>query len=343
MKLNHLLTLLLIGTGASQLGSVPIRHAAHMQKSSPSAAAESKLPENPDFSYKTDATLVNVDVMVTDDDGRVLSGLKKGNFRVLDNGVPQEILNFAPTSAPITIVLLMEYSAASSSYFAGKSAEWGSAFLSHLGSKDWVALTTFDLKSKVRVDFTHSQYEVRDAIGTLGYPEFKEVNLYDALLETLDKLEGVRGRKSILLLATGLNSFSAANFDEVRERLKRTDTVIFCVGLAESEFIQYGGTDMGYMQAKSSLKSFAEQTGGLALFPRFEGALPDTFRSVVGFLRSEYTLSFRPAKEKRDGQFHRLKIEIVGSDGKPFKVTDEKGKRHKIEVSAREGYVAPKD
>jgi len=64
---------------------------------------------------------------------------------------------------------------------------------------------------------------------------------------------------------------------------------------------------------------------------------------VVGFLRSEYTLTFRPPPESRDGQYHRLKVEIVGPDGKPLKVTNEKGKRRKIEVFAREGYIAPKD
>jgi Ca-activated chloride channel family protein len=343
MKLTCVFAMFLIAAGASQPGSASIRHLARTQTEPLPTAAEARSTQKPDFSYKIDATLVNIDVMVTDDDGRVLTGLKRGNFRILDNGVPQDVVNFAPTSTPITIVVLMEYSAASSSYFAGKAAEWGTGFLSHLQPKDWVALTTFDLRPKVRVDFTHSQYEIRDAIGTLGFPEFREVNLHDALIETLDKLEGVRGRKSILLFATGLNSFSAASFDEVRERLRRTDTVIFCVGLAESEYLQYGGTSMTYIQGKSALTSYAKQTGGLALFPRFEGELPDMFRSVVGFLRSEYTLTFRPAKDKRDGQFHRLKVEIVGPDGKLLKVTDEKGKQHKVEVYAREGYVAPKN
>lgn len=308
----------------------------------PSAGAEPGPREITDSSYKIDATLVSVDVTVTDDEGRVLAGLKPGNFRVLDNGSPQKILSFAPTSAPITIVVLMEYSAASYGYFAGKAAEWGTAFLGHLEPSDWFALVTFDLRSKVAVDFTHNQYEVRDAIASLGFPQFSEANLYDALEDTLDKLDRIQGRKSVLLLSTGVNSFSAANFDDIRARLRRTDATVFCVGLGEAEYLRYGGTNISYVQGKNALSSFAKQTGGLAFFPRFQGELPTIFRSVTGLLRSRYTLTFRPPRESRDGRYHRLKVEIIGPDGKPLKVTDEKGKRHKIEVFTREGYMAPK-
>ena len=314
---------------------------AQAQEPEVGAGAQPVPPKIIDHPSKIDATLVNVDVLVTDDDGRVLTGLKRGNFRILDNGTPQKVVDFAPTSAPITIVVLMEYSAASYGYFAGRAADWGTAFLSHLDPRDWVALTTFDMRSKVQVDFTHKQYDIRDAIYKLGYPQFQEVNLYDALGDTLDRLNGVRGRKSVLLLATGVDTFSEATLDKIYDRLRRTDATIFCIGLAEAEYTRYDSS-MSYLQGKNALTEFAKRTGGLALFPRFEGELPDIFRSVVGFLRSEYTLTFRPPPEIRDGRYHRLKVEIVGPDGKQLKVTDEKGKSHKIEVFAREGYIAPK-
>jgi Ca-activated chloride channel family protein len=340
--LFHVVAAIAFASALPQLSSGVNGPTAHAQQPPAAAASEPGPLKSNDPSYKIDATLVNVDVMVTDDDGRVLTGLKRGNFRILDNGVPQKVIDFAPTSAPITIVVLMEYSAASYNYFAGKAADWRMAFLSHLEPRDWVALTTFDMRSKVQVDFTHKQYEIRDAIAQLGFPQFRESNLLDALGDTLDRLDGVRGRKSILLLATGLDSLSATTLDEIRERLRRTDATIFCIGLAEAEYMRYGGSSMSYLQGKNALTTFAKQTGGLALFPRFEGELPDIFRSVVGFLRSEYTLSFRPPLEIRDGRYHRLKVEIVGPDAKPLKVTDAKGKSHKIEVFAREGYIAPK-
>ncbi len=304
--------------------------------------SSTQTPEDSPYKFTVDATLVNLNVMVTDEDGVVLGGLKKGDFRVLDNGVPQQILDFSPTTAPITIVLLMEYSSSSYDYFAYKAADWSSRFLDHLEQRDWIALVTYDIQPKVRVDFTHERYRVRDELSMLGFPGFSESNLFDALIDTLDKLDHVKGRTSILLMTTGANSFSAATLDDVLKRLRQSDTTIFSVNLAEEEYIRSGNTSISFLQTKSSLTTFSERTGGIAYFPRFEGELPDIFRSVAGYLRSEYTLSFRPPLASRDGRFHRIKVEIVGPDGKLLNVTNEKGKKRKVEVYTREGYMAPK-
>lgn len=293
------------------------------------------------YDLASDASSIRVNVLVTDEDGTVLSNLKAGNFRILDNGTPRTIDSFAPTSAPITIALLMEYSAVSYGYFAGKASEWASTFLDHLEAKDWVALVTFDMNSQVRVDFTRRRFEVRDALNTMGAPQFSEANLYDGIVQTLDRIDSVKGRKAILLLATGLNSFSDSTFDDVRSRLQASDTVLFCVGLAEGEYVRSGGSDISYTLGKNSLTTFARQTGGIALFPRFAGELPSIFRSVVSFLRNEYTLTFRVPDESRDGKYHRLKIEVIGSDGTPLVVTNEKGRKRKVEAHARAGYMTP--
>lgn len=309
----------------------------------PEAAQQtSQASEDSPYKFVIDATLVNVNVLVTDEDGNVLTGLKRGNFRVLDNSVPQEIIDFSPTTSPITIVLLMEYSAASYNYFAYKAADWSSHFLDHLEPQDWIALVTYDMRPKVRVDFTHERFRVYDELSMLGFPSFSESNLFDALMDTLDRLDRVKGRTSILLMSTGANSFSAATLDDVLNRLKQSDVTIFSVNLAEQEYVRYGGGNISFLQAKSWLRAFSERTGGVAYFPRFEGELPEIFRSVAAFLRSEYTLTFRPPMASRDGRYHRLKVEIVGPNGKPLKVTNQQGKRRKIEVYAREGYTAPK-
>ncbi len=336
--LHGLAVAVLLAVATPPLYAAPDLPPAAFQQST-TAQAE---PDSP-YTFKVDATLVNVDVLVTDEDGRVLSNLQQQNFRVLDNGVPQTIVNFAPTTAPITIVLLLEYSADSYNYFAGKAADWGSAFLDHLEPTDWIALVTFDMRSTVRVDFTHKLFEVRDSIATLGFPQFSEANLFDALIDTLDKLDPVRARTAILVMATGANSFSAASLDDVYQRLRQTDTTIFCIGLAEAEYLRSGDASLNYAMEKNWLTAFAERTGGFALFPRFQGELPDIFRSVVGFLRNEYTLSFRPPPQSRDGRFHTLRVQVVGPDGKPLRVTDAKGRSRKIEVYAREGYTAPSD
>jgi len=307
-------------------------------------AGDPKRQQQPEYQIEVESSLVLLDVLVTDEDGKVLSGLKQGNFRVLDDGKPQVITTFGPAEDPITIVMLLEYSGLAYNYFAYKGAYWSSGFLDQLGEKDWVALVTYDMKSTIQVDFTRNRAEVQDALNNLSFPGFSEANLFDALIGTLDKLDRVKGKKAILLITTGMNTFSTATLDDTMNRVKKSDATIFCIGLAESEYMmaetRSRGSSIGYLQTKNQLQTFADLTGGLAWFPRFEGEVPSLFRSVVGFLRSEYDLGFSPASSSLDGRYHKLKVEIVGADGSPLRVTDAKGRRRKITVYSRDGYVA---
>ena len=289
-----------------------------------------------------ESALVTVDVLVTDDNGRVLTALQKDNFRILDNGQPQRITTFAPVNAPITIVLLLEYSEAASDYFAYKSASWGSDFLRHLESQDWVALVTYDMKPAVRMDFTRNKAAVQDALYSLGYPPFHETNLFDALIDTLDRLQPIQGKKSVLLISTGYDTFSEHTLDSTYKRLKESDATVFCIGMAEQEYGLSEAGGIGYFQVKNQLDTFSRLTGGLAWFPRFQGELPSIFQSITGFLRNQYALGFSPLEPARDGKYHKLTVQVVGADGRPLTVVDEKGKRHKVEVHTREGYTASK-
>lgn len=307
-------------------------------------AQQEQAPPAPAIAVESDLVVLNV--LVTDEDGIVLSALKKDNFRILDNGKPQVVTTFAPTEDPITIVLLLEYSGLAYDYFAYKAAYWGAAFLDHLDGQDWVALVTYDIKPAIQVDFTRNKPQVRDTLGSLGYPGFHEANMFDAIVDMLDKLERVKGKKSILLITTGADTMSRTTLEETVKRLKQSDVKVFCVGVAESEYQQAqtaAGTSMiGYLQSKNQLQSFANLTGGLAWFPRFEGEMLDIFKSVAAFLRNEYVIGFSPPPAARDGKYHKLKVEIVGSNGRPLRVKNNKGKIRKIDVYAREGYTASK-
>jgi VWFA-related protein len=305
--------------------------------------------EKPGYAIAVETALVNFDVLVTDEDGRVLSGLKKENFRVLDNGRPQVITNFAPVEEPITIVMLLEYSGTAYDYFAYKAANWGSRFLEYLGPDDWVALVTYDMKPTIRVDFTKNKAEVQQALGSLSFPEFSESSMFDAIVDTANRLDRVKGKTSILLITTGIDTSSSNSLDGTYRRLKESDATVFCVAVAEREFMAaemrgglYQGANLTYLQAKNELDTFARLTGGNAWFPRFEGELPTIFRSVAGFLRNQYRLGFSPTNAARGGEYHKLKVEVIGPDGKSLRVRDAKGKKRKVIVYAREGYLMPR-
>ncbi len=305
-------------------------------------------PPQAGVTIAVDVPIVTLDVVATTQHGDILTGLKKENFRVLDDGVAQTITNFGATEAPITIVMLMEFSSRGYyEWFAYQAKYWADAFFPNLQQKDWVALVTFDMKTRLEQDFTQNKDEVRNAIYHLYFPGFSESNVFDAILETVDRLKDVTGKKSILVLATGVDTFSKHTLDQTMKELRQSDVTIFAVGLDRPyiNFLEsrgYLGSHLNYLQGENQLRTFAQETGGYAWFPQFDGEIPGIFRDVAGFLRHQYSLSFSPSNGAKDGKFHKVKVELVAPDGGPLTVVDQKGKKQKYQVYARQGYQAPK-
>ncbi|HET8922852.1 MAG TPA: VWA domain-containing protein [Candidatus Acidoferrum sp.] len=314
----------------------------------PPPATSPQQPPQAGVTIAVDVPIVTLDVVATTQHGDIIPGLKKENFRILDDGVPQTITNFAPTDAPITIVMLLEFSSRGFySWFANYARYWSDAFLPYLQQKDWIALETFDLRTHIETDFTQNKDEVRNAIYHLYFPGFSESNVFDAILETTDRLKDVSGKKSILLLASGVDTFSKHTLDQTMKQLRGSDVTIFCVGLGKTytNFLEsHGslGSHLNYLQAENQLRTFANETGGYAWFPQFDGEIPGIMQSVAAFLRHQYSLSYSPTNGAKDGKFHKVKVELVAPDGGPLTVQDQKGKKQKYQVYAREGYQAPK-
>ena len=305
-------------------------------------------PQEAGASISVEVPVVTLDVIAATNHGDLLTGLKKENFRIMDDGTAQTISNFGSSEAPITIVMLMEFSSRGYyDWFAYQAKYWADAFFPQLKKNDWVALVTFDMRSRVEVDFTQNKDEVRNALYHLYFPGFSESNVFDAILDTTDRLKDVKGKKAILVLATGVDTFSKHTLDQTMKLLRQTDTTIFCVGLDKPyiNFLEsHGslGSHMNYLQGENQLKTFAQMTGGYSWFPQFDGEIPGIFQTITAFLRNQYSLSYTPTTGANDGKFHKVKVELVAPDGSPLEVKDQKGKKQKVVVYAREGYTAVK-
>ena len=246
----------------------PQRPAPGQQQQNPAPSqpppAQPQDSGQPNYAISVTVPVVNVDVVVTDNDGNYLSGLKKENFRITEDGAPQAISNFATTDAPITVVLLVEYSQLGYYSFLANARYWGDIFIHQLKPVDWVALESFNMRTNVEVDFTHDPREVEQGLIQLVYPPFHESNLFDALADALDRMRGVKGKKSILVLASGLDTFSRLTLDKVLPKVKETDVTINCVGVAEPLMVRsLSSGGLTYAQAQNQLRTFAEMTGGV--------------------------------------------------------------------------------
>src|SRR5882757_5607850 len=319
----------------------------------PPPAKPKKVEGMPDYSIKVDVPMVNVDVLVTTKDGQFIPGLKKDNFRVMEDGVQQSVSNFDISQAPITAVLLVEF-ASTNYYFMVEALNASYSFANTLKKNDWVAVISYDMKPHILADFTQNKQAVYGALNQLRIPGFSETNLFDALYDTLDRVDQIEGRKYIILVTTGVDTFSKLNLDQITKKVKSThDVTIFpiSVGFAVRNYCEShscGYThgmgipvgQMDYLQGDNEMNTFARLTGGRAYFPRFQQEMPGIFHDITGDIRNQYNLTYRPTNPKLDGTYRKLKVEVVAPDGGPLKVKDQKGKDVKYSVVAREGYTA---
>jgi VWFA-related protein len=214
---------------------------------------------------------------------------------------------------------------------------------------DYVAVVTYDLHTHILTDFTNNKDVVAQALQSLMIPGFSDTNLFDALYETLDRLSRVEGRKYIILIGSGRDTFSKLTLDKILAKVKATPNVtIFTIGTGALLNEMYSGrggmsggmADMNYLQAQNQLKTFAAMTGGLSFSPLFQGALPDVFSQINNSIRNQYVLTYRPTNTKNDGSYRKIKVLLVDNEGHPLRMQDEKGRALKYSIITRDGYNA---
>ena len=316
------------------------------KKTQPAPPQPEKKPEriNPDevFNISTTTNLVNVDVMVVDKEGNPIPSLKRENFKLFDDGVPQNISNFGIGEAPMTTCMLIEFS---NRYWAFLylALRYAYSYIQFIQPKDWTAVVSFDMKPQILTDFTQDRTQVRGALDMLRLPGFRESNLYDALAFTLDRMKDIKGRKVILVIRTGIDTFSKLTYDEILRIVKSSDTAIYPVSILEFLTVRSPrGDNISSLQARNGLETIAKYSGGQAYFPRFEGELGGIFEQINGQLRTQYGLGFVPSNSAKDGKFHKLKVDLVDDQGNPLRILNQKGKVVKYRIVSRDGYYAPK-
>ena len=322
----------------------------------PTAPAEETLPKIPSqykkdkqdpnaTVFKTDVDVVTLDVSVLDNKGNFIPGIPAGNFRVLEDSVPQQITKLDMGQAPMTIAMVIEFSQKFQSmyswaWFQTLELVWG--FASTLQPQDYCAVIAYDIKPEILSDFTTDRSKTHEALNRLTIPAWREANMFDAVTDTADRMSGIEGRKAILLVTTGIDTFSKITYDQARKKLQEAGVPVYSIALMGMEKEMSPNVPIEFLQAENELKTFGKETGGAAFFPVFEGEYGGIFQRIQQSLRSQYVLSYSPSNKKHDGTFRKLKVELVDKEGKPLPVKDEKGKPIKYQIIAKAGYKAPR-
>lgn len=320
----------------------------------PPPAKPKNPPGMPNYSLHVNVPVVTVDVgVLLEKNHAFVPNLKEENFRVFEDGKPQEITHFQQVKAPITAVLLLEF-ARNSWWFIQDMENAAYSFTQQLRPDDYVAVVDYDMHTQILTDFTQNKSVVMNALSTLTIPSWDETNLFDALYTTLDRLSRVPGRKYIVLVSSGRDTFSKVNLDKVLKKIKETPNVtIFSIGTgqyirlltnADSQMGVRGGIrSLDFAQADNQLSSFARMTGGMAFFPRFPAEMPEDFAVINESIRNQYVLTYTPTNAKQDGTYRKLRVELVDDEGRPLRMQDEKHHSLKYDIIARDGYKAKQE
>jgi len=323
----------------------------------PNAKIPSKYKPNKDGlpqggpTFRTDVLTVTVDVAVLDNKGNPIPKIPQEKFRILEDNTPQKVTGFNLGEAPMTICLVVEFSNRfqryyGSGWFQTLNAAYG--FVQTLKPNDYLAVIAYDLRPEILSDFATDRTQAHEALQRLRIPAFSEANLYDTLVFTGERMQDIEGRKAIVLLSSGIDTFSKLTFDKARRAIQDNGIPIYAIGLLQAQRIMSEGRmgpsqSLDFLQADNQMRTFASETGGRSFFPRFEGEMPGIFNAVQQSMRNQYVLTYQPTNQAKDGKFRRLKVELVNQDGQPMKVVDEKGKPIKVSIVAKAGYKAPRE
>jgi Ca-activated chloride channel homolog len=304
--------------------------------------------------FTTDAITVSVDVAVLDNKNHFIPKIPKDKFRILEDNVPQTVTGYSIGEAPMTIAMVIEFSNRyqrfySEPWYQTLSAAYG--FLQTLKPEDYVAIVAYDLRSEILSDFSTDRQQAYEAMQRLRIAAFSESNLYDALVDTAQRMQDIEGRKAIVLLSSGIDTFSKLTFDKARKGVQDAGVPIYAIGLMQAirEYYDAAGAmgpiqRLDFLQADNQMRTFSKESGGMAFFPRFYGEFPGIFHAIAEAMRNQYVLTYSPSNQTRDGKYRKIKVELVNPEtNEALRVVDEKGKAIKYQIVAKNGYTAPRE
>lgn len=193
----------------------------------------------------------------------------------------------SPDDGPATIVLMLEYSSLDQRWLESTANSWGDDFFPKLRQQDWLGLVSFNVAFAINADFTQDKDLIQKAVQHLAPASHTETNLFDAVLDTTNRLKRVPGRKIVLIVATGVDTFSKHSYKDTLDQLKQDGVMVYAIdtGLLVAAYtntnqVRAADTTSG----EQRLRGMADVTGGRIWVPALTDDLPMVFQEVVASL-----------------------------------------------------------
>ncbi len=249
----------------------------------------------------------------------LISGLSRGDFLIFEDGVQQEVTFFSDekTNPPVFVGVLMDTSpsAAGKIKFSKEAAKNFIYTVTRL-RKDKAAFMTFDHDVVLQQDFTDKLDLLDRAVDKVKKPG-SQTALYDAVWQFADeKLRNVPGRRVIVVITDGDDTFSRAELKDAIDIAQRTETTIFGISTKAGFLGTVPGVDAGTVKDKGDkyLTQLCEDTGGEAFFTGDMLELERAFKRISEELQSQYLITYKPADQNYDGRERKIEVRLADRD-----------------------------
>ena len=252
--------------------------------------------------FSVDVNAVALDVVVTDQRGRFVRGLKEEDFQVLEDGEAQEITYFTSSVTPVTVLLLLDSSSSVRSHLR-EVQKAANRFIDRLHRGDQARVGLFHNDVIFGPDFTDDMKQHMAIIKQMR-PQ-RSTLLYDAILASLQELEAIPDRKSLLIFTDGDDGGSQASMEDALDAARRSHATIYTVGLL-------GWNDEEGMNTNERLLTqVAEYTGGRAFFPTDEDEMNRAFDRIQDELHRQYRLAYSPEDDEDRNDWHQVEVHLT--------------------------------
>jgi len=280
--------------------------------------------------------LVRLPITVVDKKGNFIPGLTKNDFSIFEDKVPQTIETFSDDMgqlSPVYVAVLMDTSPST----AGKlkfEQESAMNFIQTVvrARKDQVLFATFDHEINLRQDFTNKLDLLDRAVS--GVKQLgNQTALYDAVWQFCDeKLRTVAGRRVLVVITDGEDTYSRADIRDAIDIAQRTETTIYAISTKAGFISTVPGVEAGSIKDKKdrALQTLAEETGGIAFFTGDMLSLERSFNRISKELRAQYLVTYKPINDRYDGSFRKIDVKLDES-------------RKDLKVRTKHGYKAIAD
>ncbi len=259
--------------------------------------------------FSSSVNQIEIYASVTDSAGKPVRGLAAGDFDVREDGVAQNVTVFAEGDFPLATAIAVDasFSMAGERLAVAKSA--ARIFLGELRAGDQAMLLSIGGRAEVIAPLSQDRAEQHRALNALS--AWGTTSLHDAVIDAIHKLQPATGRRALVLLSDGDDRYSTATMEQVVERARQSDVMIYPVALGRS--------------MPPLFTRLAEMTGGRAYHQRKTRELPATLRAIADELRSQYLIGYTPSR-------------ALGAEGREWRDIDVRVSRPRVAVRARDGY-----